>query len=641
MKTIVLALLVICVLVSCTAQRANVWQVVSPDGKIIMSVELALDGSLSYSVSSSGATVIEPSPLGLVRDDASFAEGLKFVSKTARKIDETYTLHNGKRSSCRNFADEATLTFTNADGGKMEVIARAYNDGIAFKYRFPETDAAVKTIDHEVTGFKIPQGTAIIMPYDNPGQWTAAYENYYAEYPVGATSPTDAGWAIPALFKINDGKNYLLIAESGLNGSYCGTRFEKEAPGGLYRIRFPEPADGNNIGKVQPSSTLPWETSWKAVIIADNPGGIVESSMITNLADAPAYPVGDYIKPGRAGWSWWSDSNSPRNFQRQRAFIDYCAAQGWEYYLVDANWNFEPQEDLLAFIKYAQSKNVGVWLWYNSGGPHNIVTEAPRDRFYTKENRLKELQWLKEIGVKGVKVDFWHSDKQETIQYYIDLMKDANDFGILINFHGCTVPRGWEGTYPNMLSLESVRGAESYKFAPEYPAKAPLCNVHLVFTRNAVGPMDYTPVTFSDMDNPHLTTNAHELALSVVFQSGVFHFADKPESYLAQPQAVQAFLKDVPVVWDEIRFIAGDPASFVVLARRHGSDWYIGGINGLKKEKIVTLDLSPFLAENAEIEWIGDAKNPRIFSIRTLAGAAQEITLQPFGGFVIKITPKR
>ncbi|RPI00552.1 MAG: hypothetical protein EHM72_08915 [Calditrichaeota bacterium] len=374
--------------------------------------------------------------------------------------------------------------------------------------------------------------------------------------------------------------------------------------------------------------------------MAETAGGIIESSLITHLADAPAFPVGEYIKPGRAGWSWWSDSNSPRNFQRQRAFIDLAAAMGWEYYLVDANWNFEPTADLLDFIRYAQSKNVGVLLWYNSGGPHNIVTEAPRDRFYDVTRRREELQWLKDIGVKGVKVDFWHSDKQETIQYYIDLMKDANEFGILVNFHGCTVPRGWERTYPNMLSLESVRGAESYKFAPEYPARAVLHNVYLAFTRNVIGPMDYTPVTFSDMENPHLTTNAHELALSIVFQSGLLHFADKPESYLAQPADVQTFIKNVPVTWDETVCLAGDPASFVVIARRHGSDWYIGGISGAAEKIKLNLDLSRLIQGSVDIQWIGDGENARSFSSAALSGVSQEITLAPYGGMVMKASPK-
>ncbi len=634
MKAFTIALVISSVLFSCSAGRKIDWQTVSPDGKVTMTVSLSkADGSLSFTVSRSGAAVVEESPLGLVRDDGSFAKGLAFEKKAARTIDETYTLHNGKRSVCRNFCNETTLTFVNEKGGKIELIVRAYNDGVAFKYRFPETDAEVKTIEREVTAFKIPAGKAYIMPYDNPSQWTPAYENYYAEYEVGATSPTKAGWAMPALFKINGGKTWLLIAESGLNGSYCGTRFEQEAPGGLYRIRFPEPADAEGAGKVEPSSTLPWETSWKAMIVSDTPGGIVESSMITNLADPPAYEVGDYVKPGRAAWSWWSESSSPRDFKRQRAFIDLAAAMGWEYYMVDANWNLEPTADLLGFIDYARTKNVGVWLWYNSGGPHNVVTEAPRSRFYAKEDRLKELQWLKESGVKGVKVDFWHSDKQDMIQYYIDLMKDAHAFGIMVNFHGCTVPRGWERTYPNMMTLEAVRGAESYKFAPEYPEKAPLHNVHLVFTRNVIGPMDYTPVTFSDVDYPHQTTNAHELALSVVFHSGVLHFADKPESYLEQPDFVQAFLKNVPVTWDETVVLEGDPASHVVLARRKGDVWYLGGINGTNASKRVTLDLARLKAAGTRLQLISEGDEPRLFSEQTLTTPAT-VTMAPYGGFV-------
>lgn len=630
------------VVTSCSfLNSTNSWTLKSPSGTIAVTVKLTQDdsgdaglasrGALQYSITSGMNTVIEPSALGLQCGSESFAQDLVFLGTSKSKIDETYTLHNGKRSELSNKANELTLTFANAKDTKFQVILRAYDDGVTFKYAFPEGDGQ-KIITKEVTTFNMPEGRATIMPYDNPSQYTPAYENYYDTYPIGATSPTYAGWAFPALFKINDGQNYVLLTESGLNGSYCGTRLAAEAPDGVYKVRFPEEADGEGVGKVSPTAVLPWESSWKVIIIGDTAGDIAESSLVTHVADEPAFEVGEYIKPGRAAWSWWSDSNSPRNFTRQKDFIDFAADMGWEYYLLDANWNFEPREDLLDFVNYANDKGVGMLMWYNSGGPHNIVTEAPRDIMVNKERRRQEFKWLKEIGVKGVKVDFWQSDKQDMIQYYIDLMKDANDFEILVNFHGCTIPRGWERTYPNMLTLESVRGAESYKFAPEYPEKAPWHNVNLVFTRNVIGPMDYTPVCFTDVDYPHLTTLGHELGLSVVFYSGIQHFADKPEGYYAQPDEVQQFLKDVPVVWDEIKVLEGEPSEYVVLARRSGDTWYLGGINGLDEAKTVSIDLSLFGDDGL---FIGD-KEARVFDIQSVSGT-QEITMLPYGGFVIKM----
>ena len=616
------------------------WTVVSPDNKIRLKIELTSSeddeapGRIYYSATYGAKTVIERSPLGIELEEESFSQGLVFQDVSMQKIDETYSLHNGKQSEYINQANEKTVTLANKNGKKISLVLHAANDGIAFKYAFPDPEDGEKIVAGELTGFQIPEGRAFMMPYDEPSQWLPAYENYYEKYEVGATSPKETGWALPALFKINDGAHYILLTESGLYGQYCGIRLKSEAPNGMYQVRFPEPGDGEGVGAANPVIKTPWESPWRVIIIGENAGDIVESTLVTDLADPQRNERKNWIKPGRAAWSWWSESDSPRNFQRQKDFIDLAADMGWEYYLVDANWNYEPTADLLDFINYAEQKNVGVLMWYNSGGPNNIVTEAPRDRLYTKDRRREEFKWLHDIGVKGIKVDFWHSDKQQGMQYYVDLMDDAYDFEILVNFHGCTIPRGWERTFPNFLTDEAVRGAECYKFAPEYPEKAPWHNVNLVFTRNAIGPMDYTPVTFSDMENPHLTTNAHELALSVILQSGITHFADKPESYRAQPQEVQDFLRRVPVTWDETALIEGEPGEYVVLARRTGDAWYIAGLNGLTEGKTITLDLKKYGDKEAQL--ITDSE-PRTFDIRNLAAEMHEIKMLPYGGFVIKL----
>ncbi len=642
-SSVVFSLGCLMLILSCSTQQTdNLWLSKSPDGSITFTLEMTASdstqsGSLIYSISQNGATVVQPSPLGIERDDQSFRHNLTLVDRTVTAIDETYELHNGKQSTGHSHANQVTFSFVNENDAPLDLFVRVANDGVAFKYVFPDSASSRKTVTQEFTGFSIPAGKAYIMPYDEPTQYTPAYENYYEVYDVGAPSPTETGWAFPALFEINDGANFVLLTESGLDGSYCGTRLNKEAPNGLYSVRFPEEADAEGEGRINPSSTLPWETSWKVIIIGDSPGDIVESTLVTDVAAPAAFPHEEWMTPGRAAWSWWAESDSPRDFQRQRDFIDLAADLGWEYYLVDANWNYEPTEDLLDFIEYATEKGVGVFMWYNSGGPHNIVTEAPRDRMYTRASRRQEFEWLQKIGVKGVKVDFWHSDKQDMIQYYIELMQDARDYQILVNFHGCTIPRGWERTYPNFMTNESVSGAECYKFAPEYPEKAPWHNVNLVFTRNVIGPMDFTPVTFTDVTYPHITTNAHELALSVLFQSGWQHFADKPESYRAQPQQVQQFLSKVPTVWDEIRFLEGQPAEYVVLARRKGDTWYIAGINGLAEAKTVNLNLKPFGSQG---QFIGD-QQARSFDIRPVAinDAPVEVNMLPHGGFVMTVEP--
>ncbi|MBN1558915.1 glycoside hydrolase family 97 catalytic domain-containing protein [candidate division KSB1 bacterium] len=620
---------------------SNLWTAKSPDGKLAITVELQQQpaedsastgaGSLRYWITYEKKTVIDKSPLGLECEGESFSKNLVFRAASTSIVDETYELHNGKRRNVHSHANQLILALNNENETDLQLIVRAFDDGVAFKYALP--GEGEKIITKEMTAFQIPTGTAYLMPYDNPGQWWPAYENFYSEYSVGSSSPTDAGWAFPALFKINDGATYILITESGLNGSYCATHLEKDAPDGLYQVRLPEATDGEGVGKSTPVASLPWQSSWKVLIIGD-PGDIVESSLVTHVADEPAYAVGEYIKPGRAAWSWWSDSASPRNFAKQKTFVDLAADMGWEYYLLDANWNYEPLEDLLDFIRYANDKGVGVLVWYNSGGPHNIVTEAPRDRLFERGRRRQEFQWLKQIGVAGVKVDFWHSDKQDMIKYYTELLQDANDHEILVNFHGCTIPRGWERTFPNLLTLEAVNGAEQYKFNTAYPKNATWHNVNLVFTRNAIGPMDYTPVTFTDMENPHLTTFGHELALTVVFQSGILHFADKPAGYYAQPEAVRQFLKEVPATWDETKFLQGEPGAYVVLARRSGDTWYLGGINGLEVEKTISIDVRQFGA--GEALFIGD-EEARSFRIQKAPNAVQEIKMSQYGGFVMTV----
>jgi hypothetical protein len=328
-----------------------------------------------------------------------------------------------------------------------------------------------------------------------------------------------------------------------------------------------------------------------------------------------------------------------------KAFIDLAAEMGWEYFLVDANWNYVDEPAILDLLKYAMSKKVGILLWYNSGGPHNEVTEAPRDRMMPRDVRRREFAWLQKIGVKGVKVDFFQSDKQNLMQHYLDILRDAADFDMMVNFHGCTMPRGWQRTFPHLMTMEGVRGAECYIFDPKFPAAAPSHNTILAFTRNVVGSMDYTPVTFSDNNNPRKTTAAHELALSVVFESGWMHLADGVAGYRTQPDFVKDFLRGVPVAWDDVKFLAGVPGDHIALARRKGGDWYLGAINGIDQAVTLKLPLD-FLPAGASYAMtrIGDGTGPRTFDkadAEIRPGAAPlEVTLQPFGGFAARLVRK-
>ena len=321
-------------------------------------------------------------------------------------------------------------------------------------------------------------------------------------------------------------------------------------------------------------------------------------------------------------------------------FVDWAAEMEWEYTLLDAHWNVHSDEAIERFIRSARDKGVGVWLWYNSGGPNNEVFEQPRDRMYEAETRRAEFAKLAAWGVAGVKVDFFQSDKQAGIQLFWDILADAAESQIMVNLHGCTIPRGWRRTWPHLMTMEGVRGAEQYGFDEGFPETAVWHNTILPFTRNVVGPMDYTPVTFSDFLFPHLTTNGHELALAVVFESGLQHYADSVTAYRDTPPYVQQMLRNIPAGWDETRFIDGYPGEFVVLARRSGASWYLAGINGSKEERDLDLPLE-FLNEPADALLATDGDDGRWRSTTSIhqPGDRFAVVMQPAGGFLTRFGP--
>ncbi len=432
----------------------------------------------------------------------------------------------------------------------------------------------------------------------------------------------------------------MLLTETALNEAYCGSRLAQEATGGVYRLRFPDAGEGEGIGSVTPKHTLPWTLPWRVIAVGRTAGEILETTLVTDMADPSVLDDDSWVKPGRAAWSWWSDSDSPKDATKQKAYVDFAAEMGWEYVLVDANWNAMTTGTVEDVLEHAREKGVGAVLWYNSGGPHNKVTEMPRDRMLDRQLRRQELKWLRDQKVAGIKVDFWHSDKQDRIEQYIRLLQDTGRARILTNFHGCTIPRGWERTYPHLVSMEAVQGAEQYKFSKEFAARAAVHNTILPFTRNAIGPMDYTVTTLGDAAFKHLTTNAHELAMSVVFESGVQHFADSAASYRALPAEPKEFLKAVPAAWEETRCLEGDPGRKVVVARRGKDGWYVGGMSGLETETKVRVSLD-FLGEGTyRLTEISDGTDDRSFRSASRSVTAKDVvdvTMRPRGGFVLRL----
>jgi len=428
-----------------------------------------------------------------------------------------------------------------------------------------------------------------------------------------------------------------------MDGSYCGSHLQPEAPDGLYTIRFPEEGEGNHTGSVEPSWTLPWTTPWRVVMLGDSPGAIIESTLVTNLSAPSTVEDTSWIEPGRASWSWLSDSDSPQDHDRLEPFIDLAAEMGWEYSLIDANWNIMKNGTIHELLAYAKKKGVGLTLWYNSGGPHNYVTEMPRGMMYFGNIRQYEMRRLADWGVKGIKVDFFQSDKQNIIQLYNGILQDAAENRIMINFHGCTLPRGWSRTYPHLMTMEAVKGAEAYKFDRQFSERAPVHNTILPFTRNAVGPMDYTPVLFDPTVFKRHTTNAHELALSVVFETGWLHLGDSVAGYRNLPRDPRQFLKDVPAAWDDTKYLAGMPGESVTIARRKDKAWYVGGISGKDTAEKETLNLSFLDKGRYKATWIQDGKTAMSFHTQTKTVTNKDtltLTLKPHGGFVVQLTPE-
>jgi hypothetical protein len=627
------------------------WTVTSPGKALTARIQRDDAGTLSYRVvlgnGAEQTPLVASSPLGIAREDAGFVEALRVVSERRRTVEHAYTLAHGKHRQVRGEARELTITVANADGDRVELIVRAYDGGAAFRYRFPAAspgDTTRHTVAREISGFRLPEGaTGWMMPYDEAAKWSPAYENRYRRVEAGTPSPTGLGWGYPALFHIGDDSDgsgpWVLLTEAGLGRQYAGTHLEWDSTAAAYRTRFPEPDEAEGLGAVHPSATLPWATPWRVIVAGRNLGGIVESALSTHLNPPSKLRDPSWVEPGISSWSWWSDGQSPTNPAALRNFVDLSAQMGWRYSLVDLNWHKMPKDTLRALVDYADARDVELMLWYNSGGPHNPVQGGPRDRLMDAQERRAEFRWLQDLGVAGIKVDFFNSDKQKIIRHYLDILDDAADFELMINTHGSTIPRGWHRSYPHLMTMEAVRGAEFYRAEASYAERAPRLNTILPFTRNVVGPMDYTPVTFSDAKHPHQTTDAHELALSVVFASGLQHFADRASAYRDLPTAPKAFLKQVPAAWDETRFLTGHPGRYVVLARRKGNAWYVGGINGTDETRRVAVDLS-FLEKARAMTLIRDGAGDNRFAVeeRTARpGNPVSVTMPPNGGFVMRL----
>ncbi|RYU95540.1 glycoside hydrolase family 97 protein [Emticicia agri] len=626
---------------------AQSWSVSSPNNKIRITVELKQpDKNLIYYVdyieNSTTDPVINASNLGVQRMDELFMNNFSFEGITNRSIDENYQNATGKKLSLRNHANEMTVSFK-VNNKLLNVVFRAYDDGVAFRYIFPETSGAEYYVTGENTTFQLPtDGSAWIQEF---ATFQPVYERFFSNgTPLNQNIFTQS--AFPALFKTS--KFWLLLTEADLHDNFFGSHLDAYYGNGTFKVAVPNQDDGNGFVNFAKSS-LPWIMPWRVIMIGKENRTIAESNLVSNLSTPSTIADISWIKPGLSAWSWWSNLDSPTDFAATKNFIDFTSTFKLPYFLVDLRWNqMGNGGNIDDIINYANTKNVKLWLWYNSGGPTNeFYNDHPRDLMHIKEIRRNEFQRIKNLGIKGVKIDFFQSDKQEVIKQYIDILKDAADYQLMVNFHGSIIPKGWERTYPNLVTSEAIKGAEAYLFdGDNYRPNAPVHHTILPFTRNAIGSMDYTPVIIGEGRGVvHYTTDVHEIALLNTFESGETHLVDRAQSYLGLPAIAQKMIQEFPTTWDETRMIDGFPGTHVVMARRKGQNWYISGINGLNTEKTISLNLS-FIA-NGEYakQSLKDGNTPR-----DIVPAETNTTIQtnfnsnelmkPFGGFLIVLKRK-
>lgn len=647
-------LLLILLILSCStafsAKEKTGGLFLSPDKHVSLRL-MNLKGQLFFRVQYDGRTVVEKSPLGLETSLGAFDRELTQLGKISEKVScESYVQPIGKKRNISVTYREVRVSVKNAESTPLDVIFRISNDGVAYRYKLYGTGPC--TVNRELGGFKFPaNSTAFMTPlsvaHSGWARTNPSYEEHYQlDIPVGTPSTLGAGWTFPALFRV-PGAGWVMLSETGTTGTYCGTHLAHLSTDSTYRIEFPNPVEGLPSQHAKAMMSLPFETPWRMMIVGDGPLSIAQSTMATDLVK-PLYKAKYAYKPGKATWSWLVLKDDSVTYDVSLRFIDMADTLGFAYSLIDAPWDVQiGRENIAKLAAYAKPKGVGLLLWYNSNGKWNDAPQTPKNLMDNQAARRAEMKWMQSIGVKGIKVDFFGGDKQFYMQYYEDILRDANDFGLTVNFHGTTLPRGWERIYPNFVTDESVKGMEFITFGQPDADKQPQHCATLPFLRNVVGPMDFTPVILNDHLGPdrkggpaRRTTLGFELALPVVLFSGVEHFGLVPENVSVMPQEVFRYLRDVPSVWDETRFLAGYPGKDCVVARRTGKDWYIAGINGENVAKTLSFDTKGLLKKEVPgllIQDRADAENAVVCGtlLRTDKSSIIQLKVEKNGGFVL------
>ena len=625
----------------------------SPDGNIIVTVS-ETDGNVTYAATLNGQPVLNPSALGLKTNVGDFTQGLKILTSHLSPLSSHYEMRGTKASSSHYEANALSIDLQNKKGQAFSILFQVSNRDIAFRYLLPRQKVNHKEykralVYEELSSFNFPDGTTtFISPQIGPEsgweQTKPSYEEVYsANAPMTDQSQYGHGYIFPALFHLPNG--WALVAETGVGSNYCGSHLSDFQAGKGYTIAYPDKGENNGYGSEYAAIPLPGETPWRTITVGNSLKPIVETTVSYDLVKPLYEPSCDY-KPGRYTWSWliWQDKSV--NYDDQVKFIDLASKMGFEYCLVDNWWDTQiGRERIEELSKYAQSKGVSLLLWYNSNGFWNDAPQTPRNCMNTAIAREREMKWMQSIGVKGIKVDFFGGDKQETMRLYEEILSDANRFGLQVVFHGCTIPRGWERMYPNYVASEAVLASENLFFGEEATVREGFDLTLHPFCRNATASMDWGGIILNkymskDNKSRHTrkTTDIFELAAGIIMQTSVQCVAIQPNNLEEDiPQFEFDFLRGLPTTWEETRFIDGYPGKYVVLARKAtNGQWYIAGLNAQAEPLTLTLNLKEYSFKNPNLYVENKKGEPTLTPLKVDKACKAKITIQPNGGFIIK-----
>ena len=654
-------------LLAALCAQANNYTVKSPDGKLQVNVECE-GGKVSYTVDYEGKQMLTRSALGLVANYGDFSQNLTMGKLTDMGVEHVaYDESRIKKAHVEKDVVEAYIGFLNEKKDSMTLHLHVSNSDMAYHYEMirPKKDNPKSVIIYkEVSGFNFPQQTTTFLcPQITPMTgWERTKPSYEEEYtpdaPMNKKSQFGVGYTFPCLFKVG-GDGWVLVSETGVSSAYPGSRLSDYDPEHGYTIAFPQKGENNSIGSEYAGIPLPGKTPWRTITIGKTLAPIVETTIPFDVV-APLYEPSIDYKPARYTWSWliWQDNSV--NYDDQVKMIDVAAAQGYEAVLVDGCWDTQIGYGRIEELsKYAQSKGVKLMLWYNSNGFENDAPQTPRQVMNNSIARKSNMAWMKKIGVCGIKVDFFGGDKQETMKLYEDILSDANDYGLEVIFHGCTMPRGWERMYPNYVASEAALASENVYFTDYHAKKEAFEMTMHPFSRNAVGSFDWGGVMmnkYMSRDNKsrhqRFTSDVFEMATAITNQSSVNCVCLYPNNLEDVPQWELDWLKAVPTAWEDVKFIAGYPTQYAVVARKASSangstaqesngKWFVGGLNATDKPLTLTLDLPMFAGKT--VEYLTDMpkkKGDKFFTsvkktLKVGKDGKAKVTIQPMGGIVI------